>query len=236
MAETASGSEEADLLSISKLLKDKAPVKWVFAGDSITQGAKHTHGERSYPEIFTERVRFELGRSRDIIVNSAISGNASKHILADFDWRIGQFKPQVVSLMIGTNDAAASRTTTVEQFEQNLGQLVDQIRGLGAIPIFHTPNIIIAEKASERSRLPEYVAVIQRVASEKKVVLVDNWAYWQKMLLEQPAGSIHQKWLNDPLHPNGTGHQEIARLLFKKLSIYDPKEPTCGGVYYEGEH
>ncbi|WP_316811003.1 SGNH/GDSL hydrolase family protein [Pedobacter heparinus] len=227
--------DQADLLLLTRSLKEKAPMKWVFSGDSITQGAKHTHGERSYPEIFAERVRFELGRSRDMIINSAISGNASKNVLADFDWRIAQFKPQVVSLMLGTNDAAVNRTTTPGQFEKNLELLVDQVRSLNAIPILHTPNIIIAEKAAERSRLPEYVALIQNVASKKNVILIDNWVYWEKMMIEQ-SGRIHKEWLNDPLHPNGIGHQEIARLLFKKLSIFDPKEPSCGGVYYEGDH
>jgi acyl-CoA thioesterase-1 len=42
--------------------------------------------------------------------------------------------------------------------------------------------------------------------------------------------------LNDPLHPNQTGHQEIARLMFKELSIFDPAAASCGGKYYEGDH
>jgi hypothetical protein len=42
--------------------------------------------------------------------------------------------------------------------------------------------------------------------------------------------------LNDPLHPNGQGHKEIAFALFKELSIFDEKMPTCGGEYYEGKH
>ena len=43
---------------IRALLADKShPLTWVFTGDSITHGAKHTHGSRTYVEHFAERVR-----------------------------------------------------------------------------------------------------------------------------------------------------------------------------------
>ena len=75
----------------------------------LSQRAKHTLDYRCYPEIFSERVRFEMGRYRDIVINTAISGHTTREILADFSWRIEQFKPDVVSLMIGTNDSARAR-------------------------------------------------------------------------------------------------------------------------------
>ena len=36
--------------------------RWLAVGDSITHGAVHTNGWRSYPEHFNERVKFELRR------------------------------------------------------------------------------------------------------------------------------------------------------------------------------
>lgn len=225
-----------DLDRISALLKEKnPPVVWLFTGDSITHGAKHTHGYRSYPEVFAERIRWELGRVRDVIINTGISGNTTKTILDDFDWRIKQFNPQVVSLMIGTNDCAKGRIP-IEQFESNLYILVKRIRDLKAIPILHTPNIIITEKDSTRSALAEYVDVIRKVAEKEEVVLVDNYQYWLDTHRGNSGVSVYKEWLNDPLHPDGEGHAQIARLMFKKLSIFDPKASTCGGPYYEGEH
>lgn len=220
-----------DLEKLNELLNQKAPNIWLFTGDSITQGAKHTHGGRSYPEVFSERIRWELQRVRDVVINTGISGNTTQNIMDDFEWRISQFKPAVVSLMIGTNDCAKEEIN-LPVFEQNLNTLQSKIRQLGAIPILHTPNPIIEEKAPERARLSEYIPVIQRVAEKHKVVQVDNWTYWQS----QPERKVHKAWLNDPLHPNEAGHLEIARLMFKELSIFDPKDPTCGGEYYEGFH
>ena len=73
----SAGDPAADLARIKAILETKTPVKWVFVGDSITHGAKHTFGARSYPEIFGERIRWELRRVRDVIINTAISGNTA---------------------------------------------------------------------------------------------------------------------------------------------------------------
>ena len=110
--------EVPDLERIAGFLKQKDPLIWLFTGDSITHGAKHTQGYRSYPEIFSERIRYELGRLRDIVINTGISGNTAQVIINDFGWRIGQFKPAVVSLMIGTNDCVETRNISPEVFRE----------------------------------------------------------------------------------------------------------------------
>lgn len=230
----APDQEVPDKARIAELLKPKDPLIWVFTGDSITHGAKHTQGYRSYPEIFAERIRWELGRTRDVVINTGISGNTTQTILNDFDWRIKQFKPAVVSLMIGTNDCAKTRVP-LPLFEENLYKLVKGIRDLNAIPILHTPNIIIIEKDPVRSTFPEYIPVIRNVCAKEKVILVDNYRHWQDSL-DNNSVEVYKEWLNDPLHPDGEGHSEIARLMFRELSIFDPAAPTCGGPYYEGEH
>jgi acyl-CoA thioesterase I len=235
-SDTSSPQDVPDKARIFDLLKEKKnPLIWLFTGDSITHGAKHTHGFRSYPEVFAERIRWELGRVRDVIINTGISGNTTQTILGDFDWRVKQFKPHVVSLMIGTNDCAKDRVA-IKDFENNLFSLVKRFRESDAIPVLHTPNIIIAEKDPSRSRLPEYVSVIREVAAKERVILIDNYQYWQQTLQSNSGAKVYRDWLNDPLHPDGEGHLEIARLMFRELSIFDPAASTCGAPYYEGEH
>jgi len=169
------------------------------------------------------------------VINTGISGNTTQTILDDFDWRITQFRPNVVSLMIGTNDCAKGRIA-IEVFEENLYSLVKRMRLLGAIPILHTPNIIITDKAPERAGLSDYVSVIRNVSAKEKLILVDNYYHWQDAFQNNATINVYKDWLNDPLHPNGEGHSQIARLMFKELGIFDPQAATCGGEYYEGEH
>ena len=226
---------DADLERIKNLILAKDPAVWLFTGDSITHGAKHTHGYRSYPEIFEERIKWELKRVRDVIINTGISGNTTNNILDDYEWRVAHFKPSVVSLMIGTNDCSKKEIKT-DVFGKNLVRIVAQVRASGAVPVFQTPNIIIREKSVARAGIEDYVKVMRGVAKENQIILVDNYAYWQDTFDNSKTINVFKEWLNDPLHPNGSGHQEIARQMFKTLSIFDPKEPTCGGSYYEGEH
>ena len=235
-SDTSRLQDVPDKARISDLLKErKNPLIWVFTGDSITHGAKHTHGFRSYPEVFAERIRWELGRVRDVIINTGISGNTTQTILGDFDWGVKQFKPDVVSLMIGTNDCAKGRVA-IGEFGKNLSSLIRQFRDIAAIPVLHTPNIIITEKDPSRSRLSEYVSVTRDLATKESVILVDNYQHWQDTMQSDSGGKVYRDWLNDPLHPDGEGHLEIARLMFRELSIFDPGASTCGAPYYEGEH
>lgn len=86
----------ADMKRIKAFLECSDPVKWLFYGDSITHGAVHTFGRRDYTEYFAERVRAEMGRRMDMILNTAISGNTTQDLLESFDWRVAHFRPDVV--------------------------------------------------------------------------------------------------------------------------------------------
>ncbi|HLO82319.1 MAG TPA: SGNH/GDSL hydrolase family protein [Chitinophagaceae bacterium] len=229
----SSSSQEEDLLKIKALLTAKDPLKWVFAGDSITQGAKHTMGYRSYPEIFAERVRWEMKRVRDVVINTAISGNTSADILKDYEWRVAQFAPAVVFIMIGTNDASVKKEISTDRFRNNIEELVSRVRQAGGIPVLQTPNIIITEKATGRERLKDYVPILREVSAAKNTLLVDHWAYWTEKAKQTPD-EVYGKWMSDELHPNGHGHDEIAKLLFKKLEIFDAGSFTGSDHFLNG--
>lgn len=227
-------SEDRDRFKV--IIESETPVNWVFTGNSITQGAKHTHGMRSFPEIFAERVRWEMQRTSDYVINTGISGSTTLDILNDFDKRVTQFNPKVVVLMCGTNDAAEDRNISVDQYEANLIKLIQDIRKIEAIPVLVSPSIIILEKSPERSKLNQYVAKMKKITHHENVIFVDNWSIWSFDLQIKYNGKVNEILLNDPLHPNGFGHKEIAIALFKELAIFDPTAATCGGKYYEGMH
>src|SRR6266511_979426 len=107
------------LAGIKQFLAGKKALTWVFTGDSITHGALHTLGWRSYPEHFAERVRWELRRMRDVVINTGISGDRTGGLLADLDWRVLRFKPDVVSVMFGMNDCSLGMAGR-EMFRKNL--------------------------------------------------------------------------------------------------------------------
>ena len=211
--------------NLKKRLSDKQPIIWVFTGDSITHGALHTFGWRSYVEHFAERVRWEMKRMNDVVINTGISGDTLKGIVAKSDWRIFQFRPDVISLKIGMNDCRDAEKGK-EVFRQSFESLLEKVQQQQqCILLLNTPNLIDFLKAKERQALPEYVELIREFAAKYKLPLVDHYTHWTK---ETANSSRLQMWLNDgSIHPNNFGHIVLARKIFLDLGIFDPNSITC---------
>ena len=214
--------EPADERERLRRMLDRAlPITWVFTGDSITHGAKHTHGWRSYCQHFEERVRWELHKVSDFVINTGISGQRAREVLSSFDDRVTRFAPAAVFLLVGMNDAKDG-VSGRGRFRTDLAELVDRVRQLGAVPVLQTANPIDVEHSPDREDLPAYMDIIRSVAEERAVFLIDHHVFWES----QSAGVIDD-WLSDPIHPNERGHHEYAKKIFVELSIFDPASPTC---------
>jgi len=209
---------------LKKIIEEKKTIIWVFTGDSITHGALHTFGFRSYVEHFAERIRWEMRRMHDFVINTGISGDTLKGISADADRRIFQFRPQVISLNIGMNDCREGEKGKAT-FRQYLENLIEKAEKQKSILLLQTPNLIDFLKSEGRRSLPEYVEIIRGIGAEYKLPLVDHYGYW----VSQTANSSRlQFWLNDgAIHPNNFGHIVMAHKIFHDLGIFDPLSLTC---------
>ncbi|MCP4639287.1 MAG: SGNH/GDSL hydrolase family protein [bacterium] len=222
--ETQTMSAEAELAKIQPLLKGNQAVTWVFAGDSITHGARHLYGNQDYVQLFAERLRWELGQERNIVIKTATSGWTIPRIAADIDWRILQFNPKVVSIHIGMNDCSAGDGGLVSFRDTYLAVIAKVREKTGAAIILHTPNAIIpGGNPGREPHLPKYVDAARAVAAETGAILVDHYANW----LEYMENSQIHYLMNDALHPDLYGHRFKALALFRALGIYDPESPVC---------
>lgn len=216
------------------LLDSPGPIKWLFYGDSITHGAYHTMGWRDYTELFAERVRYEMQRYGDIVIKTATNGDTTRNLLESFDWRVGQFQPSVVFIMIGTNDCcvdASGIRVPLDEFRDNLETLISRIRGLnGAIPVLQTPCPLVSGGAPTREQnFPTYVEMIRSVARASEVPLIDHVLYWQELAEARGDRSVY--WMSDAFHPNEMGHRVFAELIFKRFNIHSPDAGT-GRFFY----
>jgi lysophospholipase L1-like esterase len=206
---------------IKKLLVSEKPAKWLFYGDSITHGALHTFGGRDYVELFSERVRFELGRTLDVVINTAISGDTTRDLLETFDWRVAQFRPQAVFVMIGGNDCNQQNGIDVEKFTANLRTLAERIRSIAALPVLQTTCPPLPGLAPERApHFESYMDAIRAVAAEEDAPLIDHTRFWR----EYPDN--HFFWMSNAFHPNIYGHRAFAMCLFQALGIVEKDSPT----------
>jgi lysophospholipase L1-like esterase len=132
---------------LESFLGRPSSVTWLFSGDSITQGGVHTRGWRDYTQLFCERLR-ELGRGEDVTINTAIGGT----VLADtrVEERILRFKPDVLLVMFGTNDAV-SGSEGLSKYKERHINLIRRSREAG----INCPPDDRPDDASN-SRLPRY--------------------------------------------------------------------------------
>lgn len=218
---------------IQKLLRSQNPVRWVFHGDSITHGAYHTMGWRNYSELFTERIRWELRRRDDLILNTAYSGFTTENLLDTFESQVARFEPQVVFFMIGMNDCCqlnGKADVPLSAFKRNLRELVARTRAINeAIPVLQTTCPIEAKRVPDRRLLPRYMDAIREIATSAKAPLIDHHLHWTQQSLVQ----VHQlnAWMNDAFHPNAMGHRVFAETIFKRLGIFDKSSTTCRLFY-----
>jgi lysophospholipase L1-like esterase len=208
--------------AIRQLLESRKPVKWLFYGDSITHGAVHTFGWRDYTQLFAERVRHELGRAMDVILNTAISGNTTRNLIEGFDWRVTQFHPDVMFLMIGMNDCSRLAGVPLADFEHNLAEIADRTAAIGTRMVLQTTCPIVPGTAPDREAdFSAYMDAVRRAAEARHLPLIDHQHHWQQ------RADRHFLWMSNAFHPNGYGHQVFAVLLFRQLGIYDPASPCC---------
>lgn len=219
-AQAAAQQESPDAARLRARLAAKEPMTWLFTGDSITHGALHTKGWRSFAEIFAERVRFEARRPRDIVVNTGISGDTTAGLVPDLEWRVLRFKPDVVFVMFGMNDCV--KGPDLPAYEANLRTITAAVRAQGGIPVMMRVNPAIpgSPRAKVVARLGDYMEAAAKVAREERLILVDHFGDWNR-----EPGKI-RAMMNDDIHPNALGHQEMAIRILRAVGLHDPRSFT----------
>ncbi|MGJ0390209.1 SGNH/GDSL hydrolase family protein [Microbacterium sp. CGR1] len=178
----------------------------------------HTQGGRSYAEHLHELIRGELGRTRDAVINTAISGHRITDILDDWDRRVATWTPDVLTLMIGTNDMATGPgqvTVEAAEFGASLREFVTRARAAGAIVVLQTPPSIDIPNAPGRERIVAFADAVRDVAASDDVILVDQHARFSDL----GNGGVPWGMMNDPFHPNAAGHAALALELANALDL-----------------
>ncbi|MFB8189046.1 SGNH/GDSL hydrolase family protein [Microbacterium sp. NPDC055988] len=204
-----------DRAALRGLLASGAPVTWVFAGDSITHGLIHTRGARNYVDHLHELIRGDAGRVQDAVINTAITGWRADLILGDFDRRVAHWRPDVVTLMIGTNDCTTEwldPVIEVSAFADSIAEFVRRVRAGGAVPVLQTPPTVDLLHAPDRARIGEFAQAIRDVAARDGAVVVDQFAAFAEFSAGTGPGNDGMPWglLDDAFHPSAAGHALLA--------------------------
>lgn len=215
--------------SIKTIADSKEAKTWLFVGDSITHGALHTYGYDSIHQTFEKFLHDELGRTDDVVINTAVSGATTKEQEDNSNERLDKYDADVVIVMLGTNDAANS-LVSLENYRKNLTSIVTKIHEMGAVAVLRTPNPL--RSGDNRAlNLPKYAEVIRETAAAGNAILVDHYAEWSQELETRSYLWNNGWWNNDAIHPNPNGQLNMAQSLIHALGLYDASSAICNLSY-----
>lgn len=235
-AETAYAREEMPELTkareeLQTRLAAREPVKWLFVGDRITQGAADTAGHDSAEQLFEKYVRDELGRTEDVVINTGVAGATTQDYLNNQEERYARYSDaDVVVIMFGTEDAR-DQVVGTGSYQQNLEKIVDEVRSRGAIPVLRTPNKLTTSAGRLDVNLPRYAAIVREVAEEKEVILADHYDMWEKNLYAQAYLNRSGYWQSGDIYPNAAGQLKMAQDLIQAMGLDMEESELCGLDY-----
>lgn len=209
--------------TLKRLADDPQPVTWVFTGDRLTDG-KFSAGWQDFSEQFGERVRLELARSQDVVISTSTTDGTVDELLANLQYRVFRFRPEVVILMVGLADSKGGQTH-LDQFRASLTDVVEQIRQRGSAVVLQTPHRFDVSAYPQYASVRSYVRTTREIAHKLSLPCVDHWRHWKDIA---PETNGKPEWrTEDGLSASRAGHREMARLIFKRFGIYDESSPLC---------
>jgi len=192
------------------------PKKIACVGDSITWGTFVWNRKRnSYPA----QLQAMLG-DRFIVRNFGVMGHTLQSA-GDYPYRISKafkssstFEPDVVLLMLGTNDSKAPNWKGIEPFAADYRELIAHYRSLDSAPAVYpmTPPALFGKGRRDKVRYGMDAAVVEEmgrairdIARELRLDVIDVHA----------ATADHPEAFQfDGVHPGTAGATLIARAVF----------------------
>lgn len=186
-------------------------IRIAAVGDSITA---EFIPEASYPTALEEM----LGKGYTV-QNFGVSNYAAQSS-SDFPYETTDlykkslaFDPNIVIIMLGTNDTKANNWSGSEEFKEEYTMLLESYLELESISrvILASPPTAFLENIFEGSIDPDNIEpirdVVNEIAEEYELEFVD--------MTEHTAN--HSEWFFDGIHPNSKGAEEIAQIFYKQI-------------------
>lgn len=208
-ATTGHGGEKSRLVTNLEAGKAQTVVTY---GTSLTDGARWVSDlraglERSFP-----------GRAK--VVNSAKSAMWSAWGVKNLEQRVIEKKPDTVLIEFSINDAYLPYKTSVPQARSNLVEMIDRIQKANASceVILMVMNPPVGGHLEQRPKITEYNQMYRDVAKDRKLLLIDHYPNWKKILKADP--DLFRKYMPDGIHPGAEGcKMVITPEVFKALGL-----------------
>ena len=218
--------------ALSEKLKEKDKMTWLFMGDSITHAALWTKGYDGIAQTFEKYLKDEMGRASDTVINTAVSGATTTSTLNNIEQRLEKYTPDVVSIMLGTNDAATGGLTA-DIYKKNLETIIEKIRNKNkdAVIILRTPTPMW-NTGSREANIPQYIAKMKQVADEQNLIYIDQYTELQKAFNDYGWLKKDTVLFGNNLHPGANGNLLMTRHFLKGCGLWK-EDSAIANLFYE---
>ena len=188
----------------------------LFQGDSITDGNRgrsadpnHIMGH-GYAFLIAAKYGAAFPEHKLVFLNRGISGNKVTDLAARWQRDTLEFKPDLLSILIGVNDTGRA---PLEIFEPTYDKLLTETKAANpsvrfvllepfCLPVGHT----LERGESWVAELTERQKITARLAKKHGAVLVPC----QKVFTDACKRASADYWIWDGIHPTYSGHQLLA--------------------------
>lgn len=183
----------------------KNNIKYVALGDSLTYGFGASNFKGTFPFTLAQKL---LNKYKKVeVINLGVSGATSEDLVRFQLPKAIEEKPDLVTLMIGTNDVHDFVDT--ETFRVSLENIIVQLKNTQAqilvinIPYLGTDSLVLPPYNKIMDlRIKQFNKIIREVAEEKQVKYVDLYSKSNKIFKK------NQKlyYSIDQFHPSDSGY------------------------------
>lgn len=198
-------------------------IRVACVGDSITYGSGvEKLNDNNYPKVLGDLLgdKYDVrnfGRGGATLLKK---GNNPYWETSDFreatDWQ-----PQIVILMLGTNDTKSANWKHKEEFATDLAAMVNHFAALPSHPQIYLckPAPVIKELGgiNEPALKEGVLPAIDAVAKDKHLPVIDI----------HTALSDFPQYMQDGVHPNARGAEVIAKTVYQVLTAFAHVQINC---------
>ena len=202
------------LILANHAFKKEPPVVLACIGDSITEGSGLDNpAADSYPSQLQRMLgdRYDV-KNFGLSGRTALNKGENPYMMEDTYLQALESLPDIVTIKLGTNDSKPQCWVYKDEFESDLGQMVDSFKYLPSdpdiflclpVPAFSDgwgiDSLIIAN---------EIIPAIRKVAREKGVAVID---------LNTPMRAYPEDF-PDGIHPSPSGARKIAEIIANAIT------------------
>jgi lysophospholipase L1-like esterase len=182
-------------------------LNWLALGDSITFGQGASVRSKGY--IYQTRKLLQANGKNHFLVNAGISGIRADELLSKYKGFGGRGDPDLITLMIGTNDLG--QNIDINTYKNNLGLIIDDVKNRKSFGkceiVLLTPPYRNDTKTSSQAIWNQAVVDI---SVSKNVKYINTYSAFSDA-----------SYLSDTVHPNDSGHSLLSTTLFNGLNVLD---------------